>query len=109
MRADTLYKTVCEESDGPFSRFPRLDKPRPTAPLATFTIGLLLLLFVEVSVFLKVEVYLLTYPTRKVELGVVAWIHRARSLYVFWRGCPSEVIKPVVRSVFTRRQLITGD
>jgi len=68
----------------------------PTVLLTSFTVSLLLLLFLEVSVLLKVEVYLLADPAGKSESGIVAWIYGTCSLYVFRRRCPTEVIKTVV-------------
>ena len=81
----------------------------PIILLTSFTVSLLLLLFLEVSVLLKIEVYLLADPTGKVESGIVARIHGTRSLYVFWRRRPPEVIKTVVGSTFILRHLMNKD
>ena len=54
MRADTLYKTICEEPDVRLDVSSKAEENSPSLLLTTFTICLLLLLSLEVSVLLKV-------------------------------------------------------
>lgn len=78
MRADTLYKTIREEPAVQVSHLlVNGYAPVRNVLVTTLTISLFLLLFLEVSVLVKVEVYLLTDTISEIKLEIIYRVHRA--------------------------------